>query len=101
MWLVESCCDGLSGVILVYSKTAFELHKLYRLIREEVTKLILRELSYINISHIRPVCGVNAHSNVHNNESICTKLNSVVLVRKRTIPTERPQPVGEVSANVS
>jgi hypothetical protein len=27
------------------------------------------------------------------------KLNSVVLVRKRTIPIERPQPVGEVSAN--
>jgi hypothetical protein len=27
------------------------------------------------------------------------KLNSVVLVRKRTIPTERPQLVGEVSAN--
>jgi hypothetical protein len=25
--------------------------------------------------------------------------NSAVLVRKRTIPTERPQPVGEVSAN--
>jgi hypothetical protein len=30
-----------------------------------------------------------------------TKLNFVVLVRKRTIPTERPQPVGEVSANFS
>jgi hypothetical protein len=30
-----------------------------------------------------------------------TKLNSVVLVRKCTIPTERPQPVGEVSANFS
>jgi hypothetical protein len=30
-----------------------------------------------------------------------TKLNSVVLVRKRTIPTERPQPVGEVSVNFS
>jgi hypothetical protein len=29
------------------------------------------------------------------------KLNSVGLVRKRTIPTERPQPVGEVSANFS
>jgi len=28
-----------------------------------------------------------------------TKLNSVVLVRTRTIPTERPPPVGEVSAN--
>jgi hypothetical protein len=27
--------------------------------------------------------------------------NSVVLVRKRTIPTERPQPAGEVSVNFS
>ena len=30
---------------------------------------------------------------------IITKLNSVALVRERTIPTERPLPVGEVSAN--
>jgi hypothetical protein len=30
---------------------------------------------------------------------VCTKLNSVALVRERTIPTERPPPVGEVSAN--
>jgi hypothetical protein len=29
------------------------------------------------------------------------KLNSVVSVRKRTMPTERPYPVGEVSANFS
>ena len=28
-----------------------------------------------------------------------TKLNSVALVREQTIPTERPPPVGEVSAN--
>jgi len=28
-----------------------------------------------------------------------TKLNSVALVRERTIRTERPPPVGEVSAN--
>jgi len=28
-----------------------------------------------------------------------TKQNSVALVRTRTIPTERPPPVGEVSAN--
>jgi hypothetical protein len=28
------------------------------------------------------------------------KLNSVALVRKRTIPTERPLLVGEVSANL-
>jgi hypothetical protein len=27
------------------------------------------------------------------------KLNSVAYVRERTIPTERPPPVGEVSAN--
>jgi hypothetical protein len=27
------------------------------------------------------------------------ELNSVALVRERTIPTERPSPVGEVSAN--
>ena len=30
---------------------------------------------------------------------LITKLNSVALVRERTIPTERPPPVGEVSAN--
>ena len=30
---------------------------------------------------------------------LLTKLNSVALVRERTIPTERPPPVGEVSAN--
>jgi hypothetical protein len=29
------------------------------------------------------------------------KKNSVVLVRKRTIPTKRPQPADEVSANFS
>jgi len=33
------------------------------------------------------------------NEHTKTKLNSVTLVRERTIPTERPPPVGEVSAN--
>ena len=32
-------------------------------------------------------------------EAAQTKLNSVALVRERTIPTERPPPVGEVSAN--
>ena len=32
-------------------------------------------------------------------DDIKTKLNSVALVRERTIPTERPPPVDEVSAN--
>jgi hypothetical protein len=31
----------------------------------------------------------------------CYNYNCVVSVRKQTIPTERPQPVGEVSANFS
>jgi hypothetical protein len=35
-----------------------------------------------------------------NVQSKKTKLNSVALVRKRTIPTERPPLVGEVSANL-
>jgi hypothetical protein len=35
---------------------------------------------------------------ISGNSDFC---NSVVLVCKRTIPTERPQPVGEVSANFS
>ena len=33
------------------------------------------------------------------NSANAPKKNSVALVRKRTIPTERPPPVGEVSAN--
>ena len=35
----------------------------------------------------------------HNLYIYILKLNSVALVRERTIPTERPPPVGEVSAN--
>jgi hypothetical protein len=34
-------------------------------------------------------------------DHLVIKLNSVVLVRKRTIPTKRPQPADEVSANFS
>ena len=37
------------------------------------------------------------HSQFTGNKIKC--LNSVALVRERTIPTERPPPVGEVSAN--
>ena len=36
---------------------------------------------------------------LHNFNILKLKLNSVALVRERTIPTERPPPVGEVSAN--
>ena len=44
---------------------------------------------------------VYRYNNIDN--SICyakTKVNSVALVRERTIPTERPPPVDEVSANL-
>jgi hypothetical protein len=68
---------------------------------------------------------INAHANIHalnrigthdpsvraSGDSACftprghgdrhSAYNSVVLVRKRTIPTEGPQPAGEVSANFS
>jgi len=35
----------------------------------------------------------------HISGSLCNFYYSVALVRERTIPTERPPPVGEVSAN--
>jgi hypothetical protein len=38
-------------------------------------------------------------SNLLRNSGEDAKLNSLALVRKRTIPTERPPFVGEVSAN--
>ena len=36
---------------------------------------------------------------VRNKFELIKKKNSAALVRERTIPTERPLPVGEVSAN--
>jgi len=48
------------------------------------------EISFVSIVGIMGIGG-----------GVPTKLkpNSVALVRERTIPTERPPPVGEVSAN--
>jgi hypothetical protein len=40
---------------------------------------------------------VDIHTTLTVQVNTC-KTNSVVLVRKQTIPTERPQPTGEVSA---
>jgi hypothetical protein len=47
------------------------------------------------MSAIRKVTGELLIKQAYGKENL---LNSVVLVRKRTIPTERPQPAGEVSA---
>ena len=45
------------------------------------------------------VCEPHAQSLVADRLLYIKKLNSVALVREPTIPTERPPPVGEVSAN--
>ena len=37
---------------------------------------------------------------MHCEKGVIMLINSVALVRERTIPTERPPPVGQVSANV-
>jgi hypothetical protein len=49
------------------------------------------------IPSLRTPCFLNPHGC----KAAFTKLNFVVLVRKRTIPIELPQLVGEVSANFS
>jgi len=56
----------------------------------------------------RPYCGpylplrktnLNTNNVILSTKQTKTELNSVALVRTRTIPTERPPPVSEVSAN--
>jgi hypothetical protein len=58
--------------------------------------VILELSSHRYIMYDRPIYIAILCTYIHT-----ANLNSVVLVRKRTIPTERPQPVGEVSANFS
>jgi hypothetical protein len=47
-----------------------------------------------------PLCSNIGYRSFVRDKKTNTKLNSVALVRERTIPTERPPPVGEVSANL-
>jgi hypothetical protein len=51
----------------------------------------------------RQNCFLNNKTNIENGGlamgAPSSSINSVALVRERTIPTERPPPVGEVSAN--
>jgi hypothetical protein len=55
------------------------------------------QLSVIRWEQLSPLW---VHKNMRVvNHALYNKKNSVILLRKRTIPTERPQPVGEVSAN--
>ena len=56
---------------------------------------IRREVTLVHVA-VEVVTGTLLHTKPLKTK---LKLNSVALVRERTIPTERPPPVGEVSAN--
>jgi hypothetical protein len=56
---------------------------------------LLTSFPVFRVTHFQQVSTQHASPNPD------TLTNSVVLVRKRTIPTERPQPAGEISANFS
>jgi hypothetical protein len=68
----------------------------------------ISDLNQVPLKHTHRKFTVNAYLQSTSNSEILhlntedyrlTLLNSVVLVRKRTIATEEPQPVREVSAN--
>ena len=52
-----------------------------------------------SLSAISAVQAVPLQIQTYDNQTVPKKKNSVALVRERTIPTEQPPPVGEVSAN--
>jgi hypothetical protein len=64
--------------------------------KEKKRKEILIRLTWLRIG----LCGASLLTRPRNFRFPQRhKLNSVALLRERTIPTERPPPVGEVSAN--
>jgi hypothetical protein len=71
-------------------KPPLVLPRKFNLIYDE--QLSQYPLQYILLSQIITVSLLLSRRN---------SINSVVLVRKRTIPTKRPQPADEVSANFS
>jgi hypothetical protein len=71
-----------------------------------VNNITCLKLGLGHVQHFTDVClGANnsiQFDQIFMDSSLITtkKLNSVAVVRKRTIPTERPPLVGEVSANL-
>jgi len=57
------------------------------------------EVEELTIEDVKRAIRNLKNNKVAGTDGITKKLNSVALVRERTIPTERPPPVGEVSAN--
>jgi len=105
----------IAGTLIIYHwamrpiKTEYwKLHYRYYTRQEKKTLKIYIEILIIRSSH-RNSNREGKKSVFHHfcpglpvSLTLChtkTKLNSVALVRERTIPTERPPPVGEVSAN--
>jgi hypothetical protein len=62
-------------------------------------EVIIPTLCYKNDTTKHTLCGKNVRIFNVEPKLNYTKLNSVALVRERTIPTERPPPVDEVCAN--
>ena len=73
-------CEVHSLIISIWNKAELPEER-----KESIIVLSYKKGHKINFSNYRAISK--------------TKLNSVALVRVRTIPTERPPPVGEVSAN--
>jgi hypothetical protein len=65
---------------------------LSRWLEIENTRIDASEMRFL-----RPPLGVSLRDTIGSTDK--TKLNSVALVRERTIPTERPPLIGEVSAD--
>jgi hypothetical protein len=61
--------------------------------------MLAADYKLTNVLHSRMFSGQEAHCSPDWN--VITKINSGALVRQRTIPTERPPLVGEVSAKFS
>jgi len=63
-------------------------------------KLTVKQILCINmVKYWDKYTAMHGQQKVKNYSFGWYKLNSVALVRTRTIPTERPPPVGEASAN--
>ena len=76
-----------------YQELENEICAMWKQKGAQVIPIVISSTGVIPKSLSQSLTRLNLHPNTY------IKLNSVVLVRTRTIPTERPPPVGEVSAN--
>ena len=95
---------SVSGIVAYHYVKKAQIVRVYALynwpmdFRISACKCIALADPKISHTTIRKVF-LNLEVNCRPNYELNLNLNSVALVRERTIPTERPPPVGEVSAN--